>query len=45
MPGVAYRVKDGQTIRDEATLAAEEEQTAALLENDRRELATIGIAV
>ena len=34
VPGVAYRMKDGQMIRDEATLAAEEEQTAALLEID-----------
>ena len=34
MPGVAYRMDRGTGIRDEATRAAEEEQTARLLEID-----------
>jgi hypothetical protein len=35
VPGVAYRVDEsGTTLRDEATRAAEEEQTARLLEID-----------
>jgi hypothetical protein len=34
VPGVAYRMKDGQTIRDEATRVAEEEQSARLLQID-----------
>ena len=35
VPGVAYRMDEsGATIRDEATRAAEEKQTAGLLEID-----------